>query len=176
MEAANLQLRQSEFMSSAAPEPHVFRRVLGLFATGVTIVTARAADGRPVGLTCNSFSSVSLDPPLVQWCIGRSSRNHAMICAASHFAIHILDATQRDLCRQFSAKDADRFASLDLEVGLGELPLLARYHARFECSTYARYEAGDHTIVVGRVLRLCEQAGEPLIFYRGAFPDLNVVG
>jgi flavin reductase (DIM6/NTAB) family NADH-FMN oxidoreductase RutF len=163
-------------MSSVALEPQVFRRALGVFATGVTIITARAADGRPVGLSCNSFNSVSLDPPLIQWCIGRSSRNYAHICAASHFAVHILNAGQRELCRQFSAKDCDRFASLALETGLGDVPLLERYHARFECSTYALHEAGDHTIVIGRVLRLCEQAGEPLIFYGGAFSSLGLTG
>lgn len=163
-------------MSAVALEPRAFRHALGLFATGVTIITARAADGRPVGLSCNSFSSVSLDPPLIQWCIGRSSRNYATICAASHFAVHILNSSQRALCRQFSAKDCDRFASLALETGIGEVPLLERYHARFECSTYALHEAGDHSIVVGRVLRLCEQVGEPLIFYRSAFFSLGVAG
>ena len=119
------------------------RRTLGRFATGVTIITARAADGRPIGLTCNSFSSVSLEPPLVQWSIAKTSRNHAAICSTPHFAVHVLDAAQRELCRQFSARDKDRFAALELETGLHGLPLLTQYHARFECETYARHEAGE---------------------------------
>jgi flavin reductase (DIM6/NTAB) family NADH-FMN oxidoreductase RutF len=143
------------------------RRTLGRFATGVTIITARAADGRPIGLTCNSFSSVSLEPPLVQWSIAKTSRNHELMRLVSHFAVHILDVSQGDLCRCFSAKEGDRFGNVELEVGLYDLPLLRRHHARFECETYARHEAGDHTIIIGRVLRLSEQEGEPLIFYRG---------
>lgn len=149
-----------------------FRRALGHFATGVTIITARAADGSPVGLTCNSFASLSLEPPLVQWSIAKTSRNYSAICTAAYFAVHVLDAVQGDLCRQFSAKDLDRFGNLELEAGLHDLPLLSRYHARFECESYARHEAGDHTIVIGRVLRLSEQSGDPLIFYRGGFSRL----
>lgn len=159
-------------MSTAPFDSQGFRRALGHFATGVTIITARAADRSPVGLTCNSFASLSLEPPLVQWSIANTSRNYGAICAAAHFAVHVLDAAQGDLCRQFSAKDLDRFANLELEAGLHDLPLLARYHARFECETYARHDAGDHTIIIGRVLRLHEQSGDPLIFYRGGFSRL----
>jgi flavin reductase (DIM6/NTAB) family NADH-FMN oxidoreductase RutF len=148
------------------------RRALGHFATGVTIITARSPNGEPIGMTCNSFASVSLEPPLVQWSIAKTSRNYAAICSAEHFAVHVLDARQRDLCRQFSAKDQDRFAGTEIEIGLHNLPLIKSYHARFECETYARHEAGDHTIVIGRVLQLDEQAGDPLIFYRGGFSRL----
>ena len=144
-----------------------FRRALGCFATGVTIVTTRCANGLPIGLTCNSFTSLSLDPPLVQWSIAKSSRNHSAFTDVRHFAVHVLDTSQRELCRQFATRDGDRFANVPLEVGVHDLPLFVRYHARFECATHARHDAGDHTIIVGRVLRLCEQEGEPLIFYRG---------
>jgi flavin reductase (DIM6/NTAB) family NADH-FMN oxidoreductase RutF len=143
-----------------------FRRALGHFATGVTIITARAPDGTPIGMTCNSFSSLSLDPPLVQWSIAKSSQNFAAICAATHFAVQVLDESQGELCRQFSLKNTDRFANVQLETGINNLPLLARHHARFECETWARHEAGDHMIIIGKVLRLCEQEG--LLFYRGA--------
>lgn len=145
-----------------------FRRALGLFATGVTIITARGADGQLIGMTCNSFASLSLEPPLVQWAIAKSSRNYSPMCGVDHFAVHVLAASQRELCRQFSAREGDRFANVELEYGLQDLPLLKQYHARFECATHDRFEAGDHTIIVGHVLRLCELEGEPLIFYRGA--------
>lgn len=145
-----------------------FRRALGLFATGVTIITARSSDGQPIGMTCNSFASLSLEPPLVQWSIAKTSRNYPPMCAVSHFAVHVLDVSQRELCRQFSAKEGNRFESVELESGLHDLPLLTQYHARFECATHACHEAGDHTIIIGRVLRLRELEGEPLIFYRGS--------
>ena len=160
-------------MSVASFDSHTFRRTLGHFATGVTIITARSTDGRPIGMTCNSFASVSLDPPLVQWSIAKTSRNYTTIGLAEHFAVHVLDATQRDLCRQFSAKEGDRFANVELEVGLHDLPLLTRYHARFECGVHARYDAGDHTILIGSVLRLSELEGEPLVFYRGEFSSIG---
>lgn len=159
-------------MTVASFDSQQFRRVLGRFATGVTIITTRSADGLPIGITCNSFASVSLDPPLVQWSIAKTSRNHSAISAAEHFAVHVLDANQRKLCRQFAARDGDRFANMPLEIGLHGLPLLARYHARFECDTYARHDAGDHTIIIGHVLRLCEQEGAPLIFYRGELSSI----
>jgi len=154
-------------MSVAPFDSHELRRILGHFATGVTIITARSGDGQPIGMTCNSFASVSLDPPLVLWSIAKTSRNYAAMGLAEHFAIHVLDATQSELCRQFSAKDGDRFANVEIETGLRNLPLLTRYHARFECDTYARHDAGDHTILIGSVLRLSEREGEPLLFYRG---------
>lgn len=155
-------------------DSQVFRRTLGRYVTGVAIMTTRGPDRQPVGMTCNSFASLSLEPPLVQWSIARTSRNYAAMCAAKHFAVHVLDAAQRDLCRKFSSKDHDRFEDVEIETGLHDLPLLTRYHARFECETYAQHEAGDHTIIIGRVLRLCEQEGEPLIFYRGGFSCIGL--
>lgn len=159
-------------MSVPTFDSHGFRRTLGFFATGVTVITARSTNAQPIGMTCNSFASLSLEPPLVQWSLAKSSRNYASLCAATHFAIHVLDASQQALCRQFAAKEGSRFENVEVEVGLHELPLLTRYHARFECEAYARHEAGDHTIIVGRVLRLCEQQGEPLIFYRGVLAGI----
>lgn len=159
-------------MDDISFDSQAFRRALGRFATGVTIVTARAGDGTAVGLSCNSFASLSLDPPLVLWSVANNSRNYAALCAAAHFAVHVLDTTQAELCLLFASRDRDRFAGLDLEAGLHDLPLLKQYHARFECATYAHYEGGDHTIIVGRLLRLCEQDGAPLIFHRGAFGAL----
>jgi flavin reductase (DIM6/NTAB) family NADH-FMN oxidoreductase RutF len=155
-------------MTQVSFDSQDFRRALSRFATGVAIVTARGAGSVPVGMTCNSFTSLSLEPALVQWSIANSSRSYASICVATHFAIHVLKAPQRELCHQFSARDTDRFANVALETGLHDLPLLQNCHARFECEVYARHEAGDHTIIVGRVLRLSQSEGEPLIFYGGA--------
>jgi flavin reductase (DIM6/NTAB) family NADH-FMN oxidoreductase RutF len=151
-----------------------FRASLGRFATGVTIITARGTDGRPIGLTCNSFGSLSLSPPLVQWCIGNSSRNYAAINSAKYFAVHVLDSTQQDLCRRFANLELDRFANLELAEGLHSLPLLNKYHARFECERHSLYRVGDHTIVVGQVLRLDEQDGDPLLFYRGTLTTVTL--
>jgi flavin reductase (DIM6/NTAB) family NADH-FMN oxidoreductase RutF len=149
-----------------------FRRALGRYVTGVTVITARTADGQPMGMTCNSFASLSLDPPLVQWSIAKTSRNYAAVCAIEHFAVHVLDSAQSGLSRQFASRDQDRFDKVEIETGLHDLPLLARFHARFECEIFARHDAGDHTIVIGRVLRLCEQDGDPLVFYRGSFSGI----
>jgi flavin reductase (DIM6/NTAB) family NADH-FMN oxidoreductase RutF len=150
-----------------------FRSALGRYVTGVVVITARGIGGAPIGMTCNSFTSLSLDPPLIQWAIARSSRNHTTICAVDYFAIHVLDANQRKLCHQFSSKEGDRFAGVELETGLHNLPLLKRYHARFECAVHARHCVGDHTLIIGRVLRLEEQTGRPLAFYGGAICDLE---
>lgn len=154
-------------MTHASFDSQNFRRALGRFTTGVTVVTACGNGGAPIGMTCNSFTSLSLNPPLVQWSIANNSRNYSAMCVATHFAVHVLEAGQSEICRQFSARDIDRFANVPLETGLHGLPLLRNYHARFECEIYARHEAGDHTIVVGRVLRLAYNEGEPLIFYCG---------
>jgi 3-hydroxy-9,10-secoandrosta-1,3,5(10)-triene-9,17-dione monooxygenase reductase component len=154
-------------------DPMAFRRSLGRFATGVTIITTLGPGAVPVGMTCNSFSSLSLDPPLVQWSIAKTSRNHAAIGEAPHFAVHVLDARQMDMCRQFAATAGDRFAGVKINTGLYGLPLLTTFHARFECERVAAHDAGDHTIIVGHVLRLEEQEGEPLLFYRGEFVSIS---
>jgi 3-hydroxy-9,10-secoandrosta-1,3,5(10)-triene-9,17-dione monooxygenase reductase component len=159
-------------MNAAPFDSLQFRRALGCFVTGVTIVTARSADGTPIGMTCNSFTSLSLDPPLVQWSVAKGARSHSAMSSAKHFAVHILNASQHDLCTQFAARAVDRFANVELEVGLHNLPLLTRFHARLECATYLQHDGGDHTILIGRVLRLCEQEGDPLIFYRGALSSM----
>lgn len=158
----------SSLSTAASFDATEFRSTLGYFATGVTVITARRADGQPIGMTCNSFSSLSLDPPLIQWSIANSSRNHAVVRYAQFFAVHVLDASQNHLCKQFSARDGDRFAGLDLEAGLHNMPLLKDCLARFECETHAQHAAGDHTLIIGQVLRLKRWNGRPLIFYRGA--------
>ena len=129
------------------------RDALGRFATGVTVVTTMTADG-PLGITANSFASVSLKPPLVLWSPARKSWRFPSFEAASHFAIHVLSAGQQHLAESFALPGGDGFAGLDFAPGLGGAPLLAGCTARFECRHEAGYEGGDHLIVVGEVLRL----------------------
>jgi flavin reductase (DIM6/NTAB) family NADH-FMN oxidoreductase RutF len=149
---------------------HEFRQALGMFATGVTIVTARAPDGSLVGLTANSFNSVSLSPPLVLWSLARNAGSLAAFSAGSHYAINILSADQQALARQFAAKDIDRYAGVAFSAGSGGAPLLEGAAATFECFNRSRYEEGDHVIFVGEVERCQHRAGaSPLLFHGGRF-------
>ena len=147
-----------------------FRAALGLFATGVTIVTARAADGTPVGLTANSFNSVSLSPPLVLWSLSLQAGSMPVFAKGSHYAIHILAADQRALAERFAARGADRFAGLDWREGSGGVPLLDGAAAVLECHNRNRHEEGDHVIFVGEVEQCRYRAdASPLIFHGGRF-------
>lgn len=149
------------------------RRAFSHFATGVTVVTTIDAAGRRVGMTANSFSSLSLEPPLILWSLAKTSTNYEAFRGARHFAVHVLDSAQTALAKQFALKDIDRFAGVTCATGHGEVPLLCDYHACFECETHAQYEGGDHTIFVGRVLRADERPGDPLLFYRGKFANVS---
>jgi flavin reductase (DIM6/NTAB) family NADH-FMN oxidoreductase RutF len=141
-----------------------------MFATGVTIVTARAADGSFVGLTANSFNSVSLSPPLVLWSLSRSAGSMAAFSTGSHYAINILGAEQQDLARQFASRDGDRFAGVAFVPGAGGAPLLKGAAATFECFNRSRYEEGDHVIFVGEVENCAHRTGaSPLLFHGGKF-------
>lgn len=150
--------------------PPEFRTALGMFATGVTIVTARTAEGELVGLTANSFNSVSLDPPLVLWSLARAAASLPAFSTGSHYAINILGADQIDLAKRFAAKDVDRFAGVAFIDGVGGAPLLAGAAATFECFNRSRYSEGDHVIFVGEVERCSHRAGaSPLLFHGGKF-------
>lgn len=147
-----------------------FRSALGLFATGVTIVTARAADGTPVGLTANSFNSVSMSPPLVLWSLSLQAGSLPAFANGSHYAIHILAAEQRALAERFATRGADRFAGLDWREGTGGVPLIDGAAAVLECHNRSRHEEGDHVIFVGEVEQ-CRYRSDasPLIFHGGRF-------
>ncbi len=141
-----------------------------MFATGVTIVTARTATGSLVGLTANSFNSVSLSPPLVLWSLAKSAGSMAAFKTGSHYAINILNADQQALAQQFASKDVDRFASVEYVLGGGGAPLLAGAVATFECFNRSRYEEGDHIIFVGEVEHCTYTAGaSPLLYHGGKF-------
>lgn len=144
------------------------RAALGSFATGVTIVTT-CHNGRNVGLTANSFNSVSLDPPLVLWSLAKKSSNIDAFTNTGAFAVHILSAEQEDLSNRFATSGIDKFADLDFEVGEANVPLLRECAARFECQIAYRYDGGDHVIFVGEVLNLDHSAKEPLLFHQGKY-------
>jgi flavin reductase (DIM6/NTAB) family NADH-FMN oxidoreductase RutF len=150
--------------------PREFRAALGMFATGVTIVTMRAADGTPLGLTANSFNSVSLEPPLVLWSLSQRAASLPAFLTATHYAIHVLAADQRALAERFATRDIDRWQGMDCAPGAGGAPLIAGAAATFECFNRSRYDEGDHVIFVGEVER-CQWRAEasPLLFHGGRF-------
>ncbi len=150
--------------------PAEFRAALGMFATGVTIVTARHPDGHLIGLTANSFNSVSLHPPLVLWSLSRAAGSMPTFTSGSHYAINILAADQKDLADRFARKDVDRWAGVAFREGSGGAPVLEGTAAVFECFNRSRYEEGDHVIFVGEVER-CErnELATPLIFQGGRY-------
>lgn len=152
----------------AADDTMALRRAFGAFTTGVTIVTALAADGRPIGLTVNSFASVSLEPPLLMWCLAGRSANAEVFRAASSYAVNILGADQEALCRRFCSRDvADRFAGVDWVAGETGVPLLQGCVARFECVADQALQVGDHHVFIGRVTAFASSSGEPLVFSHG---------
>ena len=141
-----------------------------MFATGVTIVTARTSEGGLIGLTANSFNSVSLTPPLVLWSLARKAGSMAAFSTGSHYAINILSADQQDLARQFAAKDVDRYQGVAFALGASGAPLLDGAAATFECFNRSRYDEGDHVIFVGEVEYCAHQSGAaPLLFHGGRF-------
>ena len=147
-----------------------FRAALGMFATGVTIVTACDAQGRRVGITANSFNSVSLTPPLVLWSLAQRAAALPAFAAGSHYAINVLAADQRALADRFAARGDDRFEGVALREGWCGAPVIAGAVAVFECFNRSRYEEGDHVIFVGEVERCCHrEAVSPLLFHGGRF-------
>lgn len=147
-----------------------FRNALGMFATGVTIVTTRAADGSPIGLTANSFNSVSLDPPLVLWSLSKAAASMAAFRDGTHYAINVLASDQKALAERFAARGTDRWSGVDSVPGAGGAPLIAGAAATFECFNRSRYEEGDHVIFVGEVERCNWREGaSPLLFHGGRF-------
>lgn len=150
------------------------RSALGRFATGVTVVTTMTPDG-PLGMTANSFASVSLDPPLVLWSPARRSQRFPAFEAASHFAIHVLSRAQMTLAQRF-ARDGLDFAGLATSPGYGNAPLFEGCAARFECRHTAQYDGGDHLICVGEVLRLKENDIDPLVYHCGSYTGITSQG
>jgi len=154
-----------------AQDARAFRDALGAYATGVTVVTVPSADG-PIGITANSFASVSLDPPLVLWSPAKSSKRFNYFTGVKHFAIHILDAHQQQLCDGFT-RNKSAFDGFDVSTNEHDVPLIEGCLARFECSLHAEHDAGDHTIIIGQVTRAQSRDGLPLLFQSGRFVSLK---
>ncbi|MFI8232127.1 flavin reductase family protein [Streptomyces sp. NPDC085900] len=162
----------------APVDPGEFRRVLGNFATGVTIVTAHAGPGEdtPAGFACQSFSSLSLDPPLIAFMVGRASTTWPRIARAGAFCVNVLGAHQGELCRAFAVSGADKFTGVAYDAApVSGAPRLTGAVAWIDCAIHAVHTGGDHLIVVGRVeaLGAAEAPDGPLLFHRGRFDRLH---
>lgn len=147
-----------------------FRRVLGHYPTGVCVVTAMDRDGAPVGMAVGSFTSVSLDPPLVAFLPDKGSSTWPRIEAAAKFCVNVLASDQEQLCRQFAARGIDKFAGVSHRLSVNGSPVLDGVLAWIDCRLHAVHEAGDHFIALGEVIELdIARAGQPLLFFRGKY-------
>jgi len=163
-------------MPPAAIDPATFRSVLGRFASGVTVVTVRAIQHYDHGMTVTAFCSVSLEPPLVQVCIGKAASLHDVLGSgdtASHFAVNILNSKQEALARRFAEEHPDRFDGVGFTRGVTGAPIIDDCLNAIECKVLARHIAGDHTIVIGTVIATTENEGSPLLYYRGGYASLE---
>lgn len=157
---------------TAAIDPKAFRRALGNFATGVTIITARGSDGTMVGVTASSFNSLSLDPPLILWSCIKGSRSSPVFETATHFAVNILALDQIELSNHFARQQEDKFAGIDWQEGIGGVPIFPGCAGRFQCETYSKFDGGDHWIFVGRVVAFDDFGRSPLCFHQGSYAML----
>jgi flavin reductase (DIM6/NTAB) family NADH-FMN oxidoreductase RutF len=157
-----------------SPDPSDFRRAMGEFPTGVAIVTSLDAAGAPVGLTVNSLTSVSLDPVLLLVCLDHGAESHGAIVEGGRFAVNLLPASASQLSNRFASRDREgRWAELSWEPGVTGSPLIADAVAHFDCVVHQTHEAGDHTIVVGRVVTCEAKRGDPLVYHRGRYAALE---
>ncbi|GAA3440884.1 flavin reductase family protein [Planomonospora venezuelensis] len=152
------------------------RDALGQFATGVAVVTTVTPAGERAGVTVNSFTSVSLDPPLVLWCLSRRAPSAPLFLAAGRFAVNVLREDQDHLSRRFATPAPDKFAGVANRPGPGGLPVLAGTLACFACRTVTVHEGGDHVIVVGEVEHFHRSQGEPLVFHAGGYRAVSAAG
>lgn len=150
------------------------RKAFGQFVTGVTVITTTMADGRQVGFTANSFSSVSLTPAMVSWNYRRAAKNLNAFLEAEHFAINVLASDQQDISQQFCMPVPDRFSGLNITTGIGGVPVIDGCSATFECKKKSTLEVGDHVIFLGEVLRYQSAEKSPLAFFAGNYLQLPV--
>lgn len=157
-------------MNTPTPmDPKAFRQALGNYPTGVTVVTTQEADGSPRGLTANSFTSVSLDPPLILVCLGKTTASHPVFMQSEHFAVNFLAEDQREVSGLFASKAPDKFAQAAWHAGPTGSPLIDGSVAWFDCAVHQRVDAGDHTILIGRVLDMGQRTARPLGYCQGAY-------
>lgn len=153
-----------------------FRDALGLFPTGIAVVTAVTETGEKIGATVSSFNSVSLEPPLVLFSVARTARAFELWNSVAHFGVNLLEETQSDVSTRFAKTMTDKWTGFDHDSGSAGQPLLPDALVRFECRSYARYDGGDHVIIVGEVtaFALGKQAKpRPLVFFRGRYRQLD---
>ncbi|WP_449282014.1 flavin reductase family protein [Leucobacter sp.] len=153
-----------------------YRQVLGSFMTGVTVITTVDAEGRQRGITANSFTSVSLDPPLVLFCVDYRAASYETFQQSRGFVIHVLSSEQQDLAKTFASKSETKFAGLQTEEGFGGAPILQDVHGWLECELHDTVIAGDHAIIIGQVRRYSSEPARPLGFYQGRFFGFNTDG
>ena len=155
-------------------DPRTLRDALGCFATGVTVVTCVAEDGRPAGLTVNSFTSVSLNPPLLLVCLAKQAASAEPLTQADRFAINVLQTGQQPASIRFATRDEDRFGATPWSRGESGAPILEESLGVFECERYAVYDGGDHHILVGQVVKASFDASlDPLLYFRGRYRRLH---
>lgn len=152
------------------------RNAFSQFATGVTVVTTVTEDGERIGVTANSFTSLSMDPPMVLWCPGRHLRSLPAFEHSTHFAINVLASDQHELSGKFARGASDKFEGVSTHEGVAGLPVLDGTVATFECRTVARHEAGDHVIYIGEIERYTHSEGKPLVFHGGSYHDTQLHG
>ena len=157
-------------MTETTIDPAQFRKVLGSYPTGVCVVTALGPNERPIGMVVGSFTSVSLDPPLVGFFPDRKSTSWPQIEEAGHFCVNVMGSDQQDICRAVGAKGEEKFVGVDYMVSEHKLPIIANAIAAIECRLYSVTEAGDHWFVMGEVLRLeSTREVDPMLFHRGRY-------
>lgn len=150
-----------------------FRDALGMFATGITVVTTRAPDGQPIGLTVNSFNSVSLDPPLIVWSLSSNLPSVPIFESCEYYAVNVLAADQDEISNLFASRSDDKFAGLEFDEGLYGVPLLRGCCARFECRNTVRHPGGDHVLFVSEVVRFDrDETRPPLLYWGGSYQRL----
>jgi len=155
-------------------DPRTRRDALGCFATGVTVVTCLDAEGQPVGLTANSFTSVSLDPPLLLVCVAKRAASAEPLSSADHFAVNVLQTGQQPASITFSTRVEDRFGQTAWSLGEHGVPVLLDSLSVFECSRHAIHDAGDHSILIGEVKKATFETGlDPLLYFRGSYRRLH---
>ena len=154
-------------------DSRLYRNALGRFPTGIAVVTTLTGDGQAIGMTINSFASVSLNPALVLWSLDRGSECLDAFSRGEGYGVHFLRADQQDLSQRFSRKDRHDFSDLIYEIGLGGAPLIRDCHAWFDCRVQARLDGGDHVILIGEVQDFgYQEQAEPLLYFKGGYRRL----
>jgi flavin reductase (DIM6/NTAB) family NADH-FMN oxidoreductase RutF len=150
-----------------------FRKALGAFVTGVTVVTTRSREGTPRGVTANSFTSVSLHPPLILVCLARSAKSHQVFTETEEFAVSILSKEQREISSRFASSNPDKFADVDWHTSVTGSPIIRHSSAWMDCVKHDMVDAGDHTILIGRVRDFGHCPSMPLGYYRGQYISVD---